>query len=75
MAPSLAIIEAYQAQCADSLRRLESCRNTRCTVTFFDRSRNNGDVWHGVRLCGNAATRRICVITAPGSGRRPTPHA
>lgn len=52
------MIEAYQAQCADSLRRPKSCRNTCCTVAFLDRSRNNGDVWHGVRLCGNAANLR-----------------
>lgn len=55
---SLAMIEAYQAQCADFLRRLKSCRNTRCTVTFFDRSRNNSGVWHDVRVCGNAANLR-----------------
>ncbi|MFF3879363.1 CGNR zinc finger domain-containing protein [Streptomyces sp. NPDC001978] len=55
---SLAMIEAYQAQCTDSLRRLKSCRNTRCTVTFFDRSGNNSGVWHDVRLCGEAANLR-----------------
>lgn len=56
--PSLAMIEAYQAQCADSLHRLKGCRNTRCTVTFFDHCRNSSHVWHGVRLCGNAANLR-----------------
>ncbi|MFH9969312.1 CGNR zinc finger domain-containing protein [Streptomyces mirabilis] len=75
------MIDAYQAQCADSLRRLKSCRNTRCTVTFFDRSRNNSDVWHGVRLCGNAANLRnhrarkratadtACLTASPESAR------
>ncbi|MFG2475792.1 CGNR zinc finger domain-containing protein [Streptomyces fagopyri] len=55
---SLAMIEAYEAQCTDSLRRLKSCRNTRCAVVFFDRSRNNSGVWHDVRTCGNAVNLR-----------------
>lgn len=55
---SLAMIEAYEAQCTDSLRRLKSCRNTHCAVAFFDRSRNNSGVWHDVRLCGNAVNLR-----------------
>lgn len=55
---SLAMIEAYEAQCTDSLRRLKSCRNTRCAVVFFDRSRNNSGVWHDVRICGNAVNLR-----------------
>lgn len=55
---SLAMIEAYEAQCTDSLRRLKSCRNTRCAVVFYDRSRNNSGVWHDVRTCGNAVNLR-----------------
>jgi predicted RNA-binding Zn ribbon-like protein len=55
---SLALIEAYQAQCTDTLRRLKSCRNTRCATAFYDRSRNNSGVWHDVRVCGNAANLR-----------------
>jgi predicted RNA-binding Zn ribbon-like protein len=55
---SLALMEAYQAQCTDTLRRLKSCRNTRCLAAFYDRSRNNSGVWHDVRVCGNAANLR-----------------
>ncbi|QHA02465.1 hypothetical protein GQF42_03415 [Streptomyces broussonetiae] len=55
---SLTLIEAYRAQCTDSLRRLKTCRNTRCATAFYDRSRNNSGVWHDVRVCGNAANLR-----------------
>ncbi|MFE2061349.1 CGNR zinc finger domain-containing protein [Streptomyces sp. NPDC059467] len=55
---SLALIEAYQAQSTDALRRLKACRNPRCSVAFYDRSRNNSGVWHDVRVCGNAANLR-----------------
>ncbi|MEU6089783.1 CGNR zinc finger domain-containing protein [Streptomyces sp. NPDC047085] len=55
---SLALIEAYQAQCTDTLRRLKTCRNPRCATAFYDRSRNNSGVWHDVRVCGNAANLR-----------------
>ncbi|MEV6057465.1 CGNR zinc finger domain-containing protein [Streptomyces sp. NPDC052107] len=55
---SLALIEAYQAQSTDTLRRLKSCRNARCMAAFYDRSRNNSGVWHDVRVCGNAANLR-----------------
>lgn len=57
-AASLALIEAYEAQCTDTLRRLKSCRNTRCLTAFYDRSRNNSGVWHDVHVCGNAANLR-----------------
>jgi predicted RNA-binding Zn ribbon-like protein len=39
-------------------RRLKICRNPRCRVAFFDRSRNNSGVWRDVRTCGNAANLR-----------------
>lgn len=55
---SLALIEAYQAQCTDTLRRLKTCRNPRCATSFYDRSRNSSGVWHDVRACGNAANLR-----------------
>ncbi|MFD8000058.1 CGNR zinc finger domain-containing protein [Streptomyces mirabilis] len=55
---SLALIEVYRAQCTDTLRRLKACRNTRCLVAFYDRSRNNSGVWHDVHVCGNAANLR-----------------
>jgi predicted RNA-binding Zn ribbon-like protein len=37
---------------------LKVCRNPRCRVAFYDRSRNNSGVWHDVRTCGNAANLR-----------------
>ncbi|MFD4507120.1 CGNR zinc finger domain-containing protein [Streptomyces sp. NPDC058457] len=55
---SLALVEVYRAQCTDTLRRLKSCRNARCLVAFYDRSRNNSGVWHDVHVCGNAANLR-----------------
>jgi hypothetical protein len=55
---SLALIECFEAQQTDVLRRLKICRNRRCGSVFFDRSRNNSGVWHDVRTCGNAANLR-----------------
>lgn len=39
-------------------RRLKTCRNPRCRVAFYDRSRNVSGVWHSVRICGNAINLR-----------------
>lgn len=55
---SLALIELYAAQCTDTLRRLKTCRNIRCSTAYYDRSRNNSGVWHDVRICGNAVNLR-----------------
>jgi predicted RNA-binding Zn ribbon-like protein len=55
---SLMLIEMLHAQRADTWRRLKVCRNERCRVTFFDRSRNNSGVWHDVRRCGHPANLR-----------------
>jgi predicted RNA-binding Zn ribbon-like protein len=55
---SLVIASAFEGQRADNRRRLKICRNPRCKVAFFDRSRNNSGVWHDVRTCGNAANLR-----------------
>jgi predicted RNA-binding Zn ribbon-like protein len=38
----------------DNWRRLKLCRNDRCAVSFYDRSRNNSAVYHDSRECGNA---------------------
>lgn len=48
----------FEAQQADTLRRLKTCRNERCQVAFYDRSRNNSGAWHNVRTCGNQANLR-----------------
>lgn len=55
---SAVFIEIAGAQQADVWRRLKICRNERCRVAFYDRSRNNSGVWHDVRVCGNAANLR-----------------
>ncbi|MGW1541940.1 CGNR zinc finger domain-containing protein [Streptomyces sp. NPDC002309] len=55
---SLAAIEVFKAQLDGSWSRLKTCRNPRCAVAFFDRSRNNSGVWHDVKICGNAANLR-----------------
>ncbi|MET8771601.1 MULTISPECIES: CGNR zinc finger domain-containing protein [Streptomyces] len=55
---SLAAIEVFKAQQDGSWSRIKTCRNPRCAVAFFDRSRNNSGVWHSVKVCGNAANLR-----------------
>jgi predicted RNA-binding Zn ribbon-like protein len=55
---SAVLIEIAAAQKVDVWRRLKICRNERCAVAFYDRSRNNSGVWHDVRVCGNAVNLR-----------------
>ncbi|MFE3030843.1 CGNR zinc finger domain-containing protein [Streptomyces canus] len=55
---ALVLLEVFQAQQADTWRRLKVCRNTRCTTAFFDRSRNNSGVWHSTKTCGNPENLR-----------------
>jgi hypothetical protein len=55
---SAVLAECYLAQRLDLWRRLKTCRNERCPVTFYDHSRNNSSVWHDVRTCGNVANLR-----------------
>jgi predicted RNA-binding Zn ribbon-like protein len=55
---SLVLIEIGAAQAVDEWRRLKTCRNTECAVSFYDRSRNNSGVWHDVHTCGNAQNLR-----------------
>jgi predicted RNA-binding Zn ribbon-like protein len=54
----LVLIEVFEAQRADTWRRLKICRNDRCGTAFYDRSRNNSGAWHDVRVCGNAVNLR-----------------
>jgi predicted RNA-binding Zn ribbon-like protein len=67
------LIEVLEAQRADTWRRLKVCRNDRCAVAFYDRSRNNSGAWHNVRICGNAVNlrasraRRRAAAAAPDS--------
>ena len=51
---AIVLIETFTAQRLDTWRRLKICRNDRCAVSFYDRSRNNSAVWHDSRDCGNA---------------------
>ena len=51
---AIVLIETFTAQRLDTWRRLKICRNDRCAVSFYDRSRNNSGVWHDSRECGNA---------------------
>jgi predicted RNA-binding Zn ribbon-like protein len=51
---AIVLIETFTAQRLDTWRRLKVCRNDRCAVSFYDRSRNNSAIWHDSRECGNA---------------------
>jgi predicted RNA-binding Zn ribbon-like protein len=51
---AIALIETFTAQRLDSWRRLKICRNEVCSLSFYDRSRNNSAVYHDSRVCGNA---------------------
>lgn len=55
---SLLLAATYEAQLADTRRRLKICPNPRCAVAFYDRSRNSSGVWHDLKTCGNAANLR-----------------
>ncbi|MEU7608313.1 CGNR zinc finger domain-containing protein [Micromonospora sp. NPDC049204] len=55
---SLVLATLFEAQLADTGRRIKTCRNPRCQVAFYDRSRNNSGVWHSVRVCGYPSNLR-----------------
>ncbi|WP_328380970.1 CGNR zinc finger domain-containing protein [Micromonospora zamorensis] len=55
---SLVLAALFEAQLADVGRRIKTCRNPRCRVAFYDRSRNNSGVWHSVRVCGHPTNLR-----------------
>lgn len=54
----LVLTALFDSQQAGTGRRLKTCRNPRCLVAFYDRSRNASGVWHSVRICGNAINLR-----------------
>ena len=54
----LVLAALLEGQQAGTARRLKTCRNPRCRVAFYDRSRNASGVWHSVRVCGNAINLR-----------------
>ena len=55
---SLVLAALFEAQLADVGRRIKTCRNPRCRVAFYDRSRNNSGVWRSVRTCGHPTNLR-----------------
>ncbi|RAO40374.1 hypothetical protein GAR06_06119 [Micromonospora saelicesensis] len=55
---SLVLAALFEAQLADVARRIKTCRNPRCRVAFYDRSRNNSGIWHSVRACGHPTNLR-----------------
>ncbi|MEU4675535.1 CGNR zinc finger domain-containing protein [Micromonospora sp. NPDC023737] len=55
---ALVLAALFAAQLTDERRRIKTCRNPRCQVAFYDRSRNNSGVWHSVRVCGRPANLR-----------------
>jgi predicted RNA-binding Zn ribbon-like protein len=54
----LVLAALFEGQQVGTGRRLKTCRNPRCRVAFYDRSRNASGVWHSVRICGNAINLR-----------------
>jgi predicted RNA-binding Zn ribbon-like protein len=55
---SRVLSEVLAGQQIDTWRRLKACKNDRCRVVFYDRSRNNSGVWHSLKTCGNPANLR-----------------
>jgi hypothetical protein len=55
---SLLLLEMSAARQAGTWQRLKVCRNPKCAVAFYDRSRNNSAVWHSATVCGNAFNLR-----------------
>jgi predicted RNA-binding Zn ribbon-like protein len=55
---TLILAALYEGQHTGTSDRLKTCRNPRCRVAFYDRSRNASGVWHSVRVCGNAINLR-----------------
>ena len=55
---TLVLAALYEGQHTGTSHRLKTCRNPRCRVAFYDRSRNASGVWHSVRICGNAINLR-----------------
>jgi predicted RNA-binding Zn ribbon-like protein len=65
----LVLAALFQGQQAGTRRRLKTCRNPRCRVAFYDRSRNASGVWHSVRICGNAINLRAHRERQRGQGK------
>jgi predicted RNA-binding Zn ribbon-like protein len=46
------------AQEHDLWPRLKACRNSPCSVVFYDSSKNQSRVWHNTSICGNLINLR-----------------
>jgi hypothetical protein len=57
-AQAVILAECFQAQIEGTWSRLKVCKNPKCDVAFYDRSKNASAVWHDVRICGNAINLR-----------------
>ena len=51
---AIVLIETFTAQCINTRRGLKISPNEVCSLSFYDRSRNNSAVYHDSRVCGNA---------------------
>ena len=65
----LVLVALFEGQQAGTRHRLKTCRNPRCRVAFYDRSRNASGVWHSVRICGNAINLRAHRERRRGQGK------
>ncbi|MBY6414519.1 CGNR zinc finger domain-containing protein [Rhodococcus sp. BP-252] len=52
------MMAVFAAQQSREWSRMKLCRNPRCAVAFWDRSRNTSAAWHDVRTCGNVENLR-----------------
>jgi predicted RNA-binding Zn ribbon-like protein len=55
---AIVLIETFTAQRLDTWRTLKICRNEVCSLSFYDRSRNNSGVYHDSGACGNVTYPR-----------------
>jgi len=71
---AIVLIETFTAQRLDTWRRLKICRNDRCAVSFYDRSRNNSAVYNDSRECGNAIYLRASRARKRQGALNPNEH-
>jgi hypothetical protein len=49
--------EVFLGQQTNTWGRLKRCSNSACTVAFYDRSWDNGEIWHNLTTCAPHARR------------------
>lgn len=52
------VADVLLAQQHDLWPRLKPCGNPRCSVIFYDNSKNRSRVWHNTATCGNVVNLR-----------------